>query len=274
MTSDRLTNKFKQIQVSNKVGIILYVTAGFPDMDTTLSIIPRLVSAGADCIEIGVPFTDPLADGPTIQKSSSIALRNKVSLTDCLSLVTQIRNEVPDTPLLLMGYYNPIYQYGLGRFAKDCSMSGIDGLIIPDLPPEELDPLLSECRPLGLHIIPLVAPTSTDERIRKACKVASGFVYCVSVTGVTGERKSISSDVFDVTNRVRSYTALPLAIGFGISSPDHIKSISGHAEAAVIGSGLIRSMMEVPLAQVIINAEEYVRGLVGSAGFKKGDNGF
>jgi tryptophan synthase alpha chain len=264
LADDRLAEKFSQIGSEGKTGLILFLTAGFPDMDATLELVPALAEAGADCIELGVPFSDPLADGPTIQASSLHALKNRVTLESCVNLVAALRDRVPDTPLILMGYYNPILSYGLPRFGHDAEQAGVDGVIVPDLPPDESGPLVEVCRPRGIHVIPLLAPTSTDTRIEMACGTASGFIYCVSLTGVTGAREDLTSRVFRLLERVRRYTELPLAVGFGISRREHVESVGRVAQAAVVGSALIKVMMDSPRQELVDRARQYVAGLNGA----------
>jgi tryptophan synthase alpha chain len=264
MIGDRLTQKFNQLDGEGRTGLILFLTAGFPDLDATLELVPALAQAGADCIELGVPFSDPLADGLTIQTSSFQALENGVTLDTCVELVGKLRYQVPDTPLVLMGYYNPILSYGLPRFGHDAEQAGVDGVIVPDLPPDESGPLVEVCRPRGIHVIPLLAPTSTDTRIEMACGTASGFIYCVSLTGVTGAREDLTSGVFRLLERVRRYTELPLAVGFGISRREHVESVGRVAQAAVVGSALIKVMMDSPRQELVDRARQYVAGLNGA----------
>ncbi len=273
MVQDRLAQKFKQIESEGRVGLILFLTAGFPDMDATLELVPALAQAGADCIELGVPFSDPLADGLTIQASSYHALRNGVTLDSCIKLVDKLRDRVPDTPLILFGYYNPILSYGLPKFGQDAHRVGLDGVIIADLPPDESAPLAEECKPQGIHIIPLLAPTSTDVRIERACQAASGFIYCVSLTGVTGAREELPSGVFRLLERVRRYTQLPLAAGFGISRREHVEALGRNAQAAVVGSALIRIVMDSPRKELIDRAQRYVLELSGAIPSLKGGPG-
>ena len=273
MTRDRIAQKFSQIESEGRTGIIPFLTAGFPDPDATLELVPALAENGADCIELGVPFSDPLADGLTIQESSSHALGNGVTLDSCIALVSELRDRVPDTPLILMGYYNPILRYGLARFGQEAQRAGLDGVIVADLPPEESGPLIQQCGPRGIHLIPLLAPTSTDSRIERACLSGSGFIYCVSLTGVTGAREEFPPGVFRLLERVRAHTDLPLAVGFGISRREHVGSIGGHAQAAVIGSALIKVIMESPREELIDRACRYVSELNGAVPSSKGEAG-
>ena len=264
MASNRIQHKFAQIKAQQRTGLFLFLTAGFPDLEATEQLIPALVEAGADGIEIGVPFSDPLADGATIQASSFHALRQGVTLKDCVDLVARLRPKIPDTPLVLMGYYNPIYSFGLQPFCHAAADAGLDGLIVADLPAEESDPLLKLCRPLGLDLIPLLAPTSSDARIAKACRDASGFIYCVSVTGVTGARESLPSQVTDLVARVRRHTQLPVAVGFGVSRREHMDTLASVADAAIVGSALIRAVQDAPPDRIVSGAVRFVRELLGT----------
>ena len=273
MKAERIKQKFEALQQRRRPGLVLFLTAGFPDKEATLELVPELVAAGADLVELGVPFSDPLAEGPTIQESSFRALQEQVTLQDCLGMVEQLRSKVGDTPLILMGYYNPIYQYGLSRFAADADSVGVDGIIVVDLPQIEVGPLLAQCAPRGIPIIPLLAPTSTDESIQAACAAASGFVYCISVTGVTGAREQVSERGFRLLERVRAHTSLPLAVGFGISRREHVEEVGRTAEAAVVGSALIRVMLESSRSQLVERASRFVSELAGSAVPVRGGSG-
>ncbi len=265
MKTDRIQRKFEALRQQRKTGLVVFVTSGFPDKQATLELVPELVSAGADLVELGVPFSDPLAEGPIIQQSSFRALQEGVTLTDCLDMTRTLRGHVPDTPLILMGYYNPIYRYGLSRFAEDAEAAGVDGVIVVDLPQFEVAPLAAQCDPRGIDIIPLLAPTSTDESIQAACAHASGFVYCISVTGVTGTREQVSERGFGLIERVRAYTSLPLAFGFGISRREHVEKVGERAEAAVVGSALVKVMLESPRDQLVQQAGRLVYELSGMA---------
>ena len=270
---DRVSQRFRSIASRGKTGLIVFLTAGFPDLRATQEMVPALAAAGADLIEIGVPFSDPLADGPTIQASSYQALRNGATLRWCIEQVGALRKDVADTPLILMGYYNPVLSYGLSRFARDAQEAGVDGVIVPDLPPDEAGPLLEECRPLGIHVVPLLAPTSNDRRIQMACRMASGFIYCVSITGVTGVRDQLPQGVFDLLRKVRRHTELPLVAGFGISRRDHIDSLGGAAQAVVVGSALIKVIMESSRQTVVEKACRFVAQLSANAPSVQGGHG-
>ena len=263
MGEPRIRRMFDAVRGQKRPGLIVFVTAGFPDMDATLELVPALVAAGADAVELGVPFSDPLAEGPVIQESSFRALQNGISLEDCLTAAETLREKLPDTPLILMGYYNPIYTYGLAPFSQRCEEAGVDGLIAVDLPGFEAAPLMAECKSRDISMIPLLAPTSTDESIKEACASGSGFVYCISVTGVTGVREQVSGRSFELLDRVRAHTDLPLAVGFGISNRAQVEEVGETAEAAVVGSALIRVMLDSPRDQLVERASRFVAELAG-----------
>ena len=263
MGEPRIKRMFDAVREHKRPGLIVFVTAGFPDMDATLEIVPALVAAGADAVELGVPFSDPLAEGPVIQESSFRSLQNGTSLEDCLNAAGTLRDKIPDTPLILMGYYNPIYTYGLVPFADRCQQSGVDGLIVVDLPGFEATPMTAECKARNISMIPLLAPTSTDDSIKEACTGASGFVYCISVTGVTGARDQVSGRSFELLDRVKQHTDLPLAVGFGISNRTHVEEVGDNAEGAIVGSALIKVMLDSPREELVERASRFVAGLAG-----------
>ena len=263
MNRDRLKEAFAAIKSEQRSGLIAFLTVGFPDIEATLELVPALAAAGADVIELGVPFSDPLAEGPVIQQSSFLALQQQVTLAGCLDAVEELRGKVPDTPLVFMGYYNPIYSFGPERFAKECRRVGVDGLIAVDLPHAESRSLTSQLAAGGVHNIPLLAPTSTEESIRNSAGSATGFIYCVSVTGVTGARDELSERGLQLLRRVRNYTGLPLAVGFGISRREHVELVCQEAEAAVVGSAIVRVMLESPRDEVVARTSSFVAELAG-----------
>ena len=265
MGKERIERMFASVRERERPGLVVFLTAGSPDLDATVDLVPALVEAGADAVEIGVPFSDPLAEGPTIQQSSFLALQNGVTTQDCLDAVESLRGRIPDTPLILMGYYNPIFSFGVKRFVQECERVGVDGLIAVDLPGTESAPLAVECKNKSISLIPLLAPTSTDQSIEESCRNASGFVYCVSVTGVTGARNEVSNRGIELVDRVRAHTGLPLAIGFGISTPEHVAQVGETAEAAVVGSALVRVILESPREEVVQRASSFVASLAGRA---------
>ena len=263
MGKDRIKESFAVIKQEGRTGLIVFLTAGFPDKQATLELVPALVAAGADAIELGVPFSDPLAEGPVIQQSSFLALQQEITLADCMDMVEELREQVPDTPLVLMGYYNPIYSFGLQKFAQRAEESGVDGLIAVDLPHSEAAPLAAQCAAHGIHMIPLLAPTSTDDSIPESCIDAGGFIYCISLTGVTGARDEVSVRGIELVERVRPHTSLPLTVGFGISRREHVETVCRQAEAAVVGSALVRVMLESPRDQLVARASDLVAHLAG-----------
>ena len=230
--------------------LIAYVTVGYPSIEATLEVVLLLASNGCDIIELGIPFSDPLADGATIQKASFEALKKGVGPKLCLELVGKLRQMV-DTPLVFMTYFNPVLSYGLEEFCRDCSSSGIDGLIVPDLPPEEGTALEAITRRQKLDLIYLLAPTSTEERIRCVAERSRGFIYLVSVTGVTGAREDLPAELEAFVTRVRGFCRQPLCIGFGISTPEQARQVAGMADGVIVGSRLIQLMeADRSLAQV------------------------
>ncbi len=234
-TANRIDRVFQER--SGRPALILYITAGHPDIATSTRIAPT-VAAAADIIELGIPFSDPVADGAVTQTSSQIALARGTKVRDCLAIAREIRRNV-EAPVVLMTYYNPVLHYGLDRFAADAGEAGVDGVDCVDLPAEEAAPLHTALSNRSLHLIPLVAPTSTDERLHLACSIAGGFIYCVSRTGVTGVRESLEMDLPHFLNRVRSCTDLPRAVGFGVSTPEQARNVGKLAEGVIIGSALV-----------------------------------
>ena len=221
--------------------LIAYVTVGYPTIEATLKVVPLLAQNGADIVELGIPFSDPLADGVTIQKSSFHALQNGVTPRLCLELAGQLSQKV-DIPLVFMTYYNPVFSYGLDKFSAACAGAGVSGIIIPDLPPDEGSDLEVISRRQGLDLIYLLAPTSTGERIRLAAQRSRGFIYLVSVTGVTGARDKVPADLEAFVTRVRKTSAQPLCVGFGISTPEQASQIARIADGVIVGSRIIQLM--------------------------------
>lgn len=265
----RVQKRFKEIAERGRLGLIPFLTIGFPDPEATMGLVPALVEGGADLIELGVPFSDPLADGPTIQRSSFQALKQGVTLKRCLEVCASLRWRGIEVPLLLMGYYNPILSYGLERVAKEAAQAGVDGFIVADLPPEETGPFREVCQGERMCIIPLLAPTSSPERIAMGCHKAEGFIYCVSLTGVTGARAELPPGVPELVRQVRGHTSLPVAVGFGISRREHVESLQGVADAAVIGSALIDIIDRAPREQVASRAREFISRLWDSEKLSK-----
>lgn len=234
----RIEETFQKLRGRGEKAFIPYLTAGDPNLDWTGRFMKALADGGADLIEIGVPFSDPIADGPTIQRASQRALRGGVSLEKVIGLVEKVRAEV-DVPLVLMGYYNPIFKMGVEVFTRESSRSGVDGVIVPDLPPEEAEPLISSCRQWGIDTIFLVAPTTPRERLRRVAEVTRGFLYYVSLTGVTGAREHLAAGIQEAIARIRTQTALPIAVGFGISTPEQSRLVARWSDGVVVGSALV-----------------------------------
>jgi tryptophan synthase alpha chain len=236
---NRIDSTFRNNLKQGKKSLILFLTAGDPDLDTTERLIPDIFDAGADLIEIGVPFSDPLADGPTIQESFTKALKKGVTLKKIFGMVSRIRKK-SDKPIVLMSAYNLIYRYGIKEFANDASKAGVDGVILPDLIPEEAGSVLPTLRTKGIHPIFLAAPTSGTERLRKISKVSKGFLYYISIKGITGAKKPSVKEIRDQVTEIRRVTKLPVACGFGISTPEQAADIAKVTDGVIIGSALVK----------------------------------
>ena len=233
----RITGLFR----GGRKALIPYITVGYPSLEATLKVVPILAESGADIIELGIPFSDPLADGVTIQKASFQALKNGVTVSKCLDAAKELSRKV-SVPLVFMTYYNPVFSYGVEEFCRECAKSGVDGLIIPDLPPDEGGPLEDACRENGIDAIYLLAPTSTEERVRLVAQKSSGFIYLVSVTGVTGARQSLAANLEEFIARVRRAARQPLCVGFGISTPEQAGEVARLADGVIVGSKIIQLM--------------------------------
>jgi tryptophan synthase alpha chain len=234
----RISKRFAELRASGELGIVAFITAGDPSLDATHRFVLALAEAGADVIELGVPFSDPLADGPTIQRASERALKSGATLAGILDLVRRVR-EVSQVPLVLFSYYNPVLQMGLEKFAATASSAGVDGVLITDLTPEESEEYRGILAARHLDTIFLGAPTSTDERLVKIAACSSGFLYLISRTGVTGAKEALPDDLPALVRRTRAITELPIAVGFGISLPGHVSVLGGLADAAIVGSALV-----------------------------------
>lgn len=235
----RLQSRFAALKQENRAALVTFVTAGDPDYATSLEILKGLPAAGADVIELGMPFTDPMADGPAIQLANIRALGNGQNMAKTLQMVREFRAGNQDTPLVLMGYYNPIFCYGVDRFIADAKEAGVDGLIVVDLPPEHNDELCDPAQAAGIDFIRLTTPTTDDARLPTVLNGSSGFVYYVSVAGVTGAGAATMDQVEEAVARLRRHTDLPLCIGFGIRTPEHAAEVAKRADGAVVGSALI-----------------------------------
>lgn len=238
----RIDTRFAQLKTEGRAAFATFVMAGDPDLATSLEIVKALPKAGADIIEIGMPFTDPMADGPAIQAAGLRALKAGTTLKKTLALVATFRKDDNATPIVLMGYYNPIYIYGVDKFLVDAKAAGVDGLIIVDLPPEEDTELCLPAMKAGLNFIRLATPTTDDKRLPAVLENTSGFVYYVSITGITGSGSAKSADVGAAVARIKRHTDLPVCVGFGIRTPEAARDIAAHANGAVVGSALIDAL--------------------------------
>ena len=239
MSASRMERRFAALAAEGRGGLVTFVTAGDPDAQTAQALVAGLPAAGADVIELGMPFSDPMADGPSVQASSQRALAAGMTLSKTLDLVRGFRNADQDTPIVLMGYYNPIYSYGVERFLADASGAGVDGLILVDLPPEEDDELCLPAIDAGLHWIRLATPTTDEARLPAVLANASGFLYYVSILGITGTRSASGDAVRQAVARLKRHTDLPVAVGFGIKTPAQAGEVAAVADAAVVGSALV-----------------------------------
>lgn len=237
----RIEDAFSNLKQHRRKGFIPFITAGDPDLATTEQILIELANAGATLIELGVPFSDPMADGPVIQRASERALKNSFGLDDLLEMVARARKTI-DTPIILFSYFNPLLQFGVARLAKIAKDAGIDGVLVTDMTPEESGAVEAELRANDLDMIFLVAPTSTDERLKLVAEHASGFVYAVSRAGVTGTRESVSVEAEKLVTRMRRFTSLPIAVGFGISNVEQVRDVQRYADAVVVGSAIVAEM--------------------------------
>jgi tryptophan synthase alpha chain len=249
----RISKRFAELRAAGELGIVTYITAGDPTLDASLKFVLALAESGADVIELGVPFSDPLADGPTIQRASERALKSGTTLAGVIELVHRIR-ETSQVPLVFFSYYNPVLQMGLEKFAEAASFVGADGVLITDLTPEESEDHRRILAAHRLDTIFLAAPTSDDARIATIAAVSTGFLYLISRTGVTGAKDTLSDEVPALIRRVRSATQLPLAVGFGISLPGHVSLLGGLADAAVVGSALVAEIEKAPSVDAAASA--------------------
>jgi tryptophan synthase alpha chain len=240
-TTTRIARRFDELRRAGELGIVAYLTAGHPELEATERFVLALAEAGADVVELGVPFSDPIADGPTIQRASERALRSGTTLAGVLKLVAKLRQKT-QVPLVLFSYFNPVLQMGVERFAQAAAGAGADGALITDLTPEEAGEFRQAAQSQGLDTIFLAAPTSTDERLRKIAEASTGFLYLISRTGVTGAREALPEELPALIRRARGISSLPIAVGFGISLPGHVSVLGGLADAAVVGSALVEEI--------------------------------
>jgi tryptophan synthase alpha chain len=238
----RIERRFAELREEGRAGLVTYLTVGDPDPDTSARLFAGLARAGADLIEIGMPFSDPMADGPVIQEAGQRALKQGMNLRRTLAFVRELRRADEATPIVLMGYYNPIYRYGAEAFARDAVDAGVDGVIIVDLPPEEDAELTGPAHATGLDFVRLATPTSDEHRLQRIVNHASGFIYYVAIAGITGTRSADSASVGAAVTRLRRYTPLPVAVGFGIRTPEQAAAVARAADAAVVGSSLVQRL--------------------------------
>jgi tryptophan synthase alpha chain len=256
----RLASTFERLRSERRGGLVTYVTAGDPDRETSRAILIALARAGADVLEVGVPFSDPLADGPVIQRASERALAAGMRLRGVIDLVREVRMEI-ETPIVLFTYANPVVRMDAKTFARDARDAGVDGVLLLDYPVEEAEPLRGPIIDAGLDPIFLISPTTTDERIRKSSELGRGFLYVISRLGVTGARDQMAEHAGALVDRVKRHSSLPVAVGFGISRPEHVAEACRHAEAAVVGSALVNVIAEESGNGVAQRAGEYVTWL-------------
>ncbi len=236
---NRIDQRFKELRQSGRAALMPYLPLGYPTIEVSRDLIRAVADSGADVIELGIPFSDPLADGPVIQRATHLALQNGMTLLKGLRMALDARNAGVSIPLVMMGYYNPILQFGIEALAHAAMEAGVDGLIVPDLPPEEAGPLDAACRAHDIDLVFLAAPTSTSARLRKIADATSGFLYLVSVTGVTGAREQVAADLPDFVARVRSATKKPVAVGFGIANLETARQVARIADGVIVGSALV-----------------------------------
>ncbi|MGI1663775.1 tryptophan synthase subunit alpha [Palleronia sp. KMU-117] len=248
----RIDATFTRLNAEGKKAFVAYLMAGDPDYDTSLEIVKGLPAAGVDIIELGMPFTDPMADGPTIQLAGQRALESGQTLQRTLDMAAEFRKGDDTTPIVMMGYYNPIYSRGVDRFLADACAAGIDGLIVVDLPPEEDDELCLPAQKAGLNFIRLATPTTDDKRLPKVLQNTSGFVYYVSITGITGAANAVAGDVGPEVARIKAKTDLPVIVGFGIKTPEAAQTIAGIADGAVVGSAIVERIAKGDSAETVL----------------------
>ena len=258
----RIEKKFAALKAEGRKAFVSYIMAGDPDVGTSLSLMKGLPAAGVDVIELGIPFTDPMADGPTIQLAGQRALDGGQTLQKTLDMAAAFRKDDDETPIVMMGYYNPIYSRGVDRFLADAKAAGVDGLIVVDLPPEEDDELCIPAQKAGLNFIRLATPTTDDRRLPKVLQNTSGFVYYVSITGITGAAAAQAGDVGPEVARIKAATDLPVIVGFGIRTPDTARAIASVADGAVVGSAIVKMVEEKKKVAEIL---DFVKGLAEGA---------
>ena len=265
VSTSRIDARFRELQERRAKGLVVYFAAGDPTLEATGELLAAVDRAGADVIELGVPFSDPLADGPVIQRASERALRSGATLRRILERFPRWRETVR-APIILFSYYNPILQFGLDRFAREVAQAGVDGALVVDLSPEEAEPYVEAMRAQSRDTVFLGSPTSPDERLERAARLSSGFFYLISRTGVTGERQELAASIRPLVERTRRFTTLPLAVGFGISNPQQVREVQAVADAAVVGSAVVHAIEEHYLQTGAAAIERFVRWLTEDTG--------
>jgi tryptophan synthase alpha chain len=256
----RIESTFKELKGKGQAALIPFIIAGDPNLEATEALVLKMAECGADIIELGLPFSDPLADGPVIQAASQRALQKGIRLRDLFRLTEKLQGEVP--PLVLMTYFNPVFKFGLRDFAESCKQNGMEGVIIPDLPPEEAMPWVQEARACDLDTIFLAAPTSTPERVRLISSQSRGFIYYVSVTGVTGAREDLPHELESAVKRIKEYGKKPVAVGFGVSTPAQAKRIGSFADGVIVGSAIVKIIEEnIENSKMISRVGDFVDSL-------------
>ena len=249
------------IEFNKKPGLVIYLTVGDPDLATSRDVALAAIDAGADVLELGVPFSDPVADGPVIQRASERALAHGTRLTDVLALAAELRTLRPSVGLIVFSYFNPILRLGLERFCSQAADSSVDGVLVTDMIVEEADEYLAQVHRHGLAPIFLAAPTSTDRRLEKIAKVSKGFIYAISRTGITGAQQNVAADARRLVERLRRFTQLPIAVGFGISTPEHVAEVGEFADAAVIGTAIVALIEKAAPGHAPANVAGFLQGL-------------
>ena len=256
----RIGRKFEDLKRCNEKALIPYITCGDPDMQTTIRLVLGLEKVGVAIVELGIPYSDPLADGPVIQRASQRALRNHINIDNIFDMISKLR-EQSEIPLIFLVYYNSVFRYGIDRFLENCVKNGIDGLVIPDLPLEERQCLYEQMNAYPLDLIPMVAPTS-EERIKEIVQMGSGFVYCISSKGVTGARSSFEDNLISFMEKVKKYSTIPTVIGFGISSEEAVKKLKGISDGLIVGSSIIEKIEAgIPKGEIEKNVFEFTKQL-------------
>ena len=259
----RIGDTMTRLRAEGRVALIPFFTAGDPDLDVTRQLVLAAVEEGVDVIELGVPFSDPMADGPVLQRAALRALASNTTFVRVLGLVAELR-KTTQVPIILFGYYNPIFHYGVDAAVRDAAAAGVDGFLCVDVPPEESEPLRLASAPLGLDVIYLFAPTTPPERVRFIARNASGFLYLVSVLGVTGARDALPQELPDLVRKARAVTDLPIGVGFGVQRPDQAAWVAGFADAVIVGSAFAKIAEASPPREVVARVRELLRALRGA----------